>query len=99
MDSLQVSSADHVKQWSAGDVIQIVDPAGKMVAIDISPVMQTRLGKTFAQDGVLLSAMGSAEAMASIVFATTEPSPVSATNLVFVRGDETRTLQLAGVYG
>jgi hypothetical protein len=94
-NGLQVSSADHVTHWSAGDMIQIADPARKTIAIDISPMMQKLLGGVFTQDGLLLGANDAA----NMTVACTEPSPVSPSNLVYFREDERRAFNVIGVYG
>jgi hypothetical protein len=92
---LQVSSADHVKQWSAGDTIQIVDPVRSNIAVDISPMTQKLLGGVIAQDGLLLGANDAA----NVTVACKDPSPVSSSNLVYFRGDEQRAFSVIGIYG
>ncbi len=94
LNGLQVSNADHVEQWSAGDTIQIVDPVRKNIAIDISPMMQKHLGAVFAQHGVLL-----ASGAADMSVACPDPSPVSSSNLVYFKGDEQRSFSVVGIYG
>ena len=93
-NGLQVSHVDHVKQWSEGDTIQIVDPVRKDIAIDISPVMQKQLGAVFAQDGVLLS-----NGAADMSVACADPSPVSSSNLVYFKADERYSVSVVGIYG
>lgn len=95
LNGLQVSNADHVKQWSAGDAIQVVDPTRKDIAIDISPMMQKLLGGIFAQDGLLLNAKDAG----NITVACKDPSSVSSSNLVYFKGDEQRSFSVIGVYG
>ncbi|EJM98454.1 DUF2793 domain-containing protein [Phyllobacterium sp. YR531] len=94
-DQLQVSNPDHIKSWLKGDAIQIIDPAKKNIAVDISPLMQKAFGAVFLQDGVLLNA-GPASDMT--IFCN-ELSPISASNLVYLKGDEKRSLMVMGVYG
>lgn len=57
-DQLQVSEAAAVAAWSNGDTIQVGDPdevtPGRVMAIDISPMMQALFGTVFAQAGLLL---------------------------------------------
>lgn len=98
-NGLQVSNAEHIKQWAAGDTVQIADPAKKTVAIDISPLMQKRLGGVFAQDGVLLTVVSAGNPVSSLVLQCADLSPQSAANLVYFRGDETRAFSIAGVFG
>lgn len=95
LNGLQVSSADHVRQWSAGDTIQIVDPVKKNIAVDISPMMQKLLGGVFMQDGLLL---GTKDAT-NMTIACKDASPVSSSNLAYFRGDEQRSFSVIGVYG
>ncbi|UGY10996.1 DUF2793 domain-containing protein [Phyllobacterium pellucidum] len=99
LNGLQVVNADHIKQWASGDALQIVDPVKKTIAIDISPLMQKRLGGVFAQDGVLLTIVNSGNPVGSLVLPSSDPSPQSGANLVYFRGDETRVFNIAGVYG
>lgn len=58
---LNVFDAAHIASWSAGDVLQLGDPAGAeesglnilgMVAIDISPYLYNQLGAVFRQKAV-----------------------------------------------
>lgn len=95
LNGLQVSNADHLKSWSAGDTIQIVDPVRKNIAIDISPMMQKLLGGVFAQDGLLLKANDAVD----MTIACADPSPVSTSNLVYFKGDEQRKFNVVGIYG
>ncbi|MHC1549783.1 DUF2793 domain-containing protein [Phyllobacterium sp. K27] len=94
-DQLQVSNPQHIKQWLKNDVIQIIDPVRKNIAIDISPFMQKVNGTVFMQDGVLLGA-GSTGDMTVLC---NELSPVSSSNLVYFNGDEKRRFTVTGVYG
>ena len=116
---LVVSNAAHIAGWSNGETLRLGDPNPtgsnvlEMVAIDISPYMQTHLGAVFAQKGVLLATYASATggsasvdgsgngaagsvagtaAMSDgtrnfgmVTLFTTVLSPVSGSNLVFVR--------------
>jgi hypothetical protein len=60
-DQLQVHDAADIATWSAADAIQLGDPTtiipGRVIALDISPMMQTVLGRVFRQKGVLLKAL------------------------------------------
>ncbi len=95
LNGLQVSNAEHVRQWSVADTIQIVDPARKNIAVDISPAMQKLFGVVFAQDGVLLSAGANGES----TIRCTDRSPVSACNLIIFNADENRSFTMIGLYG
>jgi hypothetical protein len=57
-NQLQVLNAAGIAGWSNGDTIQIGDPTtetpGRVIALDISPMMQAVLGRVFRQKGVLL---------------------------------------------
>jgi hypothetical protein len=94
-NQLQVTNPDHIKSWVRDDVIQTLDPLKQTIAIDLSPLMQKIFGTVFAQDGLLLKA-GSA---ADMTVRCSEPSPVSASNLLCLRGDEKRSISVLGVYG
>jgi hypothetical protein len=56
-NQLQVVSAAGLSGWGAGETIQIGDPTdqtpNRCIALDISPMMQTVLGRVFRQSGVL----------------------------------------------
>jgi hypothetical protein len=56
-NQLKVVSATAISTWSNGDTIQIGDPTdqtpNRCIALDISPMMQTVLGRVFRQPGVL----------------------------------------------
>lgn len=60
-NQLQVIDASQLAGWSAGDVIQIGDPTAqtpnRVIALDISPMMQNVLGRVFRQAGVQLKAL------------------------------------------
>ncbi|HYD84362.1 MAG TPA: hypothetical protein VEA63_09920, partial [Opitutus sp.] len=103
--------------WSAAETIQLGDPLdqtpGRVIALDISPMMQAVLGRTFRQHGVLMKGFiegvsvqalldtseaglpGSFNGVRSesaggrlggqFTQVTSMQSPVSDTNLVFVR--------------
>lgn len=59
-DRLDVTDAAHIAGWSVGDVIQLGDPAdvtpGRVIALDISPMLQAVLGAVFRQSGILCKA-------------------------------------------
>lgn len=116
-DQLQVLDAAAIAAWSNGETIQIGDPTtetpNRCIALDISPMMQSVLGRVVRQAGVLakVGASGaSAQAQLDIsengatgsfhgvksqsdgasisaqnMIACSAPSPVSASNLVFLR--------------
>jgi hypothetical protein len=94
-NQLQVSNSDDIKLWSAGDAIQLGDPVTHLVAIDISPLMQTLLGSAFRQDGLLLEAGDTG----SSTLACRDQSPASASNLVYFKFDEVRSFSVIGIYG
>lgn len=134
--ALQVLDAAAIAGWSAGETIQLGDPTdqtpGRVIALDISPMLQTVLGRVFPQAGVLLrglveglstqAVLDTSAAGASGSFAglrsesggsrlggqytqmTSEPSPVSNSNLVFLRETVTgsglgvTSLSVAGVW-
>jgi hypothetical protein len=56
-NQLQVVSAASLSGWTAGETIQIGDPTdqtpNRCIALDVSPMMQTVLGRVFRQSGVL----------------------------------------------
>jgi hypothetical protein len=60
-NQLQVLDAAAIAGWAASDTVQIGDPTdqtpGRVIALDISPMMQTVLGRVFRQKGVLLKAL------------------------------------------
>lgn len=116
-DQLQVLDAAAVASWSASDTIQIGDPTdqmpGRVIALDISPMMQAVLGRTFRQKGVLLKALVEGAGVQALIDTseagvagsfngirsestgdrlggqfsqmTSLQSPVSGSNLVFIR--------------
>ncbi|MEM5518902.1 DUF2793 domain-containing protein [Henriciella sp. AS95] len=57
-DSIDVLNAASVATWTAGETIQLGDPTsqtpGNVIAIDISPMMQSLFGAVFPQAGVSL---------------------------------------------
>jgi hypothetical protein len=135
-DQVQVRVATDIAGWSAGDTIQAGDPTteqpGRVIALDISPMMQAMLGTVFRQTGVMakasvvggaatdkvdLTSDGSSGSFVTVaqyfagatangsgvtIVPCTEPSPISNSNLVFVRetlantGD-TRLVSLLGL--
>jgi hypothetical protein len=135
-DQVQVRVATDIAGWSAGDTIQAGDPTteqpGRVIALDISPMMQAVLGTVFRQTGVMakasvvggaatdkvdLTSDGSSGSFVTVaqyfagatangsgvtIVPCTEPSPISNSNLVFVRetlantGD-TRLVSLLGL--
>lgn len=94
-NQLQVSNADDVEQWSAGDTIQLGDPVTNLIAIDVSPLMQQMLGSEFRQDGILLDAGNTG----TITVACRDQSPASTSNLVYFKIDEARSFSVIGIYG
>lgn len=60
-NQLTVVDAAAIAGWSNGETIQIGDPTdqtpGRVIALDISPMMQNVLGRVFRQSGVLLKAL------------------------------------------
>lgn len=122
-NQLRVVDAATLSGWSNGETIQLGDPTGvtpnRVIAMDISPMMQTVLGRVFRQSGIVLrSAVQGASTQA--VLETTEAgasgsfngvrsesngmlmgaqftqvcsvqSPISNSNLVFVRETVTGT--------
>lgn len=58
--TLQVINAAAISTWTNGDTIQLGDPTtetpGRVIALDISPMMQAVLGRVFRQTAVLLKA-------------------------------------------
>lgn len=129
-DQLQVLDAAAIASWSNGETIQIGDPTdqtpNRVIALDVSPMMQAVLGRVFRQAGVLLKAFAqsSASVQASIdasengvsgtfhgVKSFTDgalqsgqfmspcsvASPVSQSNLVFLRETVSTTLNIVGV--
>ncbi len=125
--TLQVIDAAAIAGWSASETIQLGDPTGvtpnRVIALDISPMMQTVLGRVFRQSGVLLKALvegfstqavldtseaglngsfngyrsetGGGRLGGQYTQATSVLSPISDSNLVFVR--ETVTGSAVGV--
>lgn len=121
--TLRVVDAAAIAGWSNGETIQLGDPTGvtpgRVIALDISPMMQTVLGRVFRQSGVLLKALveglsaqavlDTTEAGVSGSFSgqrsesggsrlggqytqmTSVQSPISDSNLVFMRETVTGT--------
>lgn len=60
-NQLQVLDAGAIAGWAASETVQIGDPVeqtpGRVIALDISPMMQAVLGRVFRQKGVLLKAL------------------------------------------
>ena len=69
--TLQIVDAAAIAGWSNGDTIQIGDPTdqtpGRVIALDISPMMQTVLGRVFRQPGVLLKSLVEGVATQAVV--------------------------------
>lgn len=139
-NQLRVTNAAHVSGWTTGETIRLGDPNPtgantlEMIAIDVSPYLQTYLGSVFRQRGLKLSfavqgvggrvtmdcsgsgILGSAFGVHSnsdggrqsafVDVFTTELSPVSNSNLLFVRETlitgsalaATRLMRLVGVW-
>ncbi|MCC6886910.1 MAG: DUF2793 domain-containing protein [Hyphomicrobiales bacterium] len=134
--TLQVTHAAHVAGWSTGETLQLGDQAGfpgvpagftRGFALDISPLLQNRLGAVFRQKGIMfkctaqgigvcISLVASAIGVSGSFFGgnslsdgginitmhtcpTTELSPISNSNLVYVREDDggTDTLGISGI--
>ena len=114
---IEVLDSADISGWLAGETIQIGEPASQIgtgvVAVDISPMMQNRLGAVFPQEGVLVKLTVSADNINSdlgisptggngsfsncfgqssgsitevqATIPTTVPSPISNSNLLFIR--------------
>jgi hypothetical protein len=58
-DQLQVTDSADISSWANGETVQIGDPGsgvgfdGKVIALDISPMMQQLFGTAFRQQGVM----------------------------------------------
>jgi hypothetical protein len=56
--TLQVLNAADISGWSGGDTVQIGDPTdvtpGRVVALDISPMLQNLFGTVFPQAGIVV---------------------------------------------
>jgi hypothetical protein len=113
--TLQVLEAAALAGWGTGETVQVGDPTdvtpNRVVALDISPMLQNVLGGVFRQSGILCKAnahgVGGALALSPagvigsfvtvnatdsgqgvgglIVVPCTQTSPVSNSNLVFLR--------------
>lgn len=59
--TLQVLDAAAIATWTSGETIQLGEPTGvtpgRVIALDISQMMQTVLGRVFPQSGVLLKCL------------------------------------------
>jgi hypothetical protein len=118
-DQLQVTDAADLAGWLSGETIQVGEPTsvtpGRVVALDISPMMQNVLGAVLPQKGIMvkgglisgtaldqlsISATGESGSFIAIgqtqvadvfngtgvtVIPCTQLSPISNSNLVFVR--------------
>lgn len=126
-NQLQVVSAAAISSWVNTETIQIGDPTdqtpNRVVALDISPMMQTVLGRVFRQAGLIAKVQaqantanygqfdltpdgvtGSFQSVKSFGDATLNPdqlivsctqlSPISNSNLIFVRETVTGTNML-----
>lgn len=133
-NQLTVVSAAALSGWANGETIQIGDPTdqtpNRVIALDISPMMQAVVGRVFRQAGVLLDmgpqgvgavatidasadgATGSFTGVKSltdgtlqvnqVTLASSALSPVSNSNLVFLRESVTGTamgITIANVVG
>lgn len=62
-NQVQVVDSAAIATWSAGETIQIGDPTGvtpnRFVALDISPMLQSVLGRVFRQSGALCKMIAS----------------------------------------
>ena len=122
-NQLQVLDAAAIASWTNGDTIQIGDPTdqtpGRVIALDISPMMQAVLGRVFRQKGVMLKMLVEGLSVQAILDSTETGaagsftgvrsessgarlgaqytqscgvlSPISNTNLVFIRETVTGT--------
>jgi hypothetical protein len=128
-NQLKVTNAAAISGWSNGDTIQIGDPIdqtpNRVIALDISPMMQNVLGRVFRQSGIMINgivqgsgvvaALDASEAAVGGSFvgvrtpadgalstsqfslACSVLSPVSDSNLVFLRENVTGTaMQITG---
>ncbi len=115
---LQVTDSADITSWANGETLQLGEPlvgqiTTNVVAVDISPMMQTMLGAVFRQAGLLVKAVISANGVRAdagvtptgangsftnifgqpdgsiqggqITIPTTELSPISNSNLLFLR--------------
>lgn len=124
-NQLRVVSASALTEWAAGETLQLGDPTSitpnRFVALDISPMMQTVLGRVFRQAGVLAKMIvsgSSVQAQVGIseagvtggaqltksftdgtlsigqnIVSSSQLSPISNSNLVFVQEVVTGTAQ------
>lgn len=116
-NQLKVLDAAALSGWAAGETVQIGDPTSitpnRFIALDISPMMQSVLGRVFRQAGVLTRSIVSGSAVQAQVgiseagvtggtqitksftdgtlgagqniLPSSQPSPISDSNLVFVQ--------------
>ncbi len=132
---LQVIDGNDLIGWSSGETVQLGEPIAqlptKVVAVDISPMMQTMLGAVFPQAGLLVKmgislnnvvgnigvtptgAGGSFNNLYShsdgsiqtsqITIPCTQASPISNSNLIFIRevdgGVDSLQVGLVSVFG
>lgn len=58
--ALQVTDAFAISGWAGGDTVQIGDPTditpGRVIALDISPMLQNLFGAPFRQSGIMVKA-------------------------------------------
>ncbi|MCV0396067.1 MAG: DUF2793 domain-containing protein [Rhizobiaceae bacterium] len=113
--TLQVTDASDIAGWSNGETVQIGDPTaatpGRVIALDISPMMTALFGAPFRQSGLVVKAAISGSAGDAVgltpsgvggsfvnasrhgsgdgvtIVPCSEASPVSGSNLVFLRED------------
>ncbi|HEV7253777.1 MAG TPA: DUF2793 domain-containing protein [Mesorhizobium sp.] len=88
VNRLQVLSSAGIAGWTAGETIQVGDPTtampGRVVALDISPMLQNVLGAVFPQRGILCKAGLAASAAGADLGASPSGVPGS-----FVTGAKT----------
>lgn len=121
-DQLQVLAPQSISGWATGDIIQIGDPLdvtpNRVIALDISPMLQQLFGAPFRQAGIVVKASLSGGAGDGIGLSATgitgsfipaaksgagdgitivpcsELSPVSDSNLVFIRQEISATASI-----
>ncbi|MGH6760499.1 MAG: DUF2793 domain-containing protein [Phyllobacterium sp.] len=115
-NQLQVTNEQDISGWLATEFIEIGDPEGvtpgRCIAVDISPMLERRLGAIFRQSGLLLKAGISGNGSVSLsvshsgtpgsflianspadgalhnecfIVPSTVGSPISGSNLIFIR--------------